>query len=158
MMICLVTLLCGCGIIARGIAAGMMDSKDIPERTGQVMEGKGTLGDFDIEILEARKTKTYDDDAAVVITYRWTNHSKQTLAFEEALDATVYQDGIELEWTIEGGDKMPSDDGYVKIKPGKSFEISVVYQLRSDSPDIEVEVSEGFPYHGFIVKKSFTLK
>lgn len=48
-------------------------------------------------------------------------------------------------------------DSEINIRPGKTLEVSQAYVLRSDSPEIEVEV-EGFDiYRGSIVKKTFTL-
>ncbi|MBR4242209.1 MAG: DUF5067 domain-containing protein [Eubacterium sp.] len=101
----------------------------------------GTIGDYVCIVKKAKICKNWEGKDAVKITYYFTNNSKEAASFDIALSDEVYQDDIQLESTFISSD----DDDWgvdVKIKPGKTKEVSKVYLLRDKKTDLEVEISE----------------
>jgi len=160
LLIFLVLPLCGCSLLY-GVLNGYRVSYDdqLEKQPARIFEGKGSVKDFDVEILEAKKAETFDGKDAVVITYRWTNNSDDTAIFMDALDTCVFQDGIQLDSSIANDDSESYlEDNMRKVRPGKTLDVSLAYELRSDSPEIEVEVSDFLFEPSIIVKKLFTLE
>lgn len=149
-----ILLLSGCSSFVRGFVDGMSRAKSTPA----VFEGKGVLGDFEVEIIGAKAVKSFDGKPAVTITYHWTNNSDQTESFMTAFQDEVFQDGIQLQMSMMDSSEADLDmTATLDIKPGKSLDITQAYELRNDSKTIEVEVSIFSVGNEPIVKKTFTL-
>lgn len=111
------------------------------------MVGTGTLGDFAVTIKGFTLGKDYEGKPAVVITYEWTNNSKETTSFAIPLTEQVFQAGIECEMAIMSSSDNYNSDNYMKdIRPGATLEVQCAYVLNDTTSPIEVEVKESFSF------------
>lgn len=102
-------------------------------------ENNNTVGDYKCVVKKAVLCKDYAKKDAVLITYEFTNNSKESVSFDVALKDDVYQDGIALETAILEDDTDLLD---VKIKPGVTKEVKKAYKLRDTKTSLDVEISE----------------
>lgn len=119
------------------------------------VENKGTLGDYDIEIISAERSETPDGEDAVSITYKWTNNSEANDCFEFCFFVEVFQSDIECTQYYSGNGKESAN-----IRPGVTMELSIQYVLNDDSGDIDIEVSSYtglFSSENVIVTKTFKM-
>lgn len=103
--------------------------------------GAGSLGDYSVEILSARKSTDYEDKDAIIIRYNFTNNSDEAASFMFATQSKAFQDGVELEMAMMMDDTYNSQDLTKEIKPGASIEVEKAFVLNGDSP-VEAEVTE----------------
>ncbi|MDR1464910.1 MAG: DUF5067 domain-containing protein [Oscillospiraceae bacterium] len=123
----------------------------------KIMQGAGTLGKYQVEILSAkRQTTEYTKDELILVTYKWTNNSSNATSFLIALDEKVYQDGIECTSTIAGDGETRKE--YADLKPGATLELTLAYELINTTSPVEVEVGESFSFSDAQVVKTFTLQ
>ena len=121
-------------------------------------EKDNEIGQYSVEILNARLTSTYDNKPAVVVTYRFTNNTNDTAtSFYIAFDDEVYQNGVGLNsaYVLKDGDPYDSDNASKEIKKGSSIEVEQAYILNDSSTPIEVEVKELFSFSDKTVSRTF---
>ncbi|MCM1286570.1 MAG: DUF5067 domain-containing protein [Acetobacter sp.] len=106
-----------------------------------VLEGD-VIGDYKCVVKSAEICKDYSGKDAVLITYEFTNNSKDATSFDVALSAKPYQDGVGLETAILLDEDTDLLD--VEIKSGVTKEVKKAYVLRDTSTELEVEISELF--------------
>ncbi len=102
---------------------------------------EGKIGDFICTVKSAKLCKNWEGKDSVLITYSFTNNSKEAQSFDVALSDDVYQDGVGLEDSFISSD----DDDFgldVKIKPGTTKEVKKVYILNDTKTQLEIEISE----------------
>lgn len=122
--------------------------------------GSGRVGSYDITIVDFKLSKDYEDSPAVIITYEWTNNDEETVGFMFAVDAQVFQGGVECETAIMmGDDDYDSELSMTEIKPGTTLTVQSAYVLRDTETPIEVEVTELFSFEKNppVVKKTFEI-
>jgi hypothetical protein len=126
--------------------------------TGAV-EGKGTVGDYDVEILDAAAAKSYDGKSAVVVHLKWKNNSDESVSFMLAASTKVFQNGVECAITVlDAKSDIDTLAATKEVKPGAEQEVWMAYSVEDDSK-IDVEVSELFTLgEGTTITKSFELK
>lgn len=114
-----------------------------PEPKDAEMEGAGTLGDYGVEIVSARKSKDYENNEAVIVKFKFTNNADETKDFLTSITVDAYQDGVELEMAMVAGadEDYDAQDMMKKIKSGASIECEIGYVMTSES-DIELEAHE----------------
>lgn len=102
---------------------------------------EGQLGDYVCTVKSATICNDWSGKKAVLITYEFTNNSKEAKSFDIALSDEAYQNGIGLETSFIDGnaDEIGLD---VKIKPGTSKDVSKVYILRDETTPIDIEITE----------------
>lgn len=105
----------------------------------KVDKDSNTIGDYKCVVKKAVLCKDYAKKDAVLITYEFTNNSKDSISFDFALKDDVYQDGVALELAIIDDDTDTFD---VKIKPGVTKEVKKAYKLRDTKTALDVEISE----------------
>ena len=121
-------------------------------------EKDNEIGQYSVEILNARLTSTYDNKPAVVVTYKFTNNTNDTAtSFYIAFDDEVYQNGVGLNsaYVLKDGDPYDSDNASKEIKKGSSIEVEQAYILNDSSTPIEVEVKELFSFSDKTVSRTF---
>lgn len=116
----------------------------------------GQLGDYYVEIKDAKIVKDYENKSAIVITYSWTNNSEKTTSAEIALMEKAFQDGIQLD-TVYVGDssKFDSDLSFKEIRPGTSLDVQCVFELPNGHSVVEFELSEFLGWSDDVVTKDF---
>lgn len=108
------------------------------------LKSETTIGNYEVEVVDAILCKDYEGKDTVIITYNFTNNSSNPASFDLALDAKAYQDGIGLENAYVLEDKYEDTDTLidVEIKPGVTKEVRKAYLLRDNVTDIEIEITE----------------
>jgi hypothetical protein len=122
--------------------------------------GSGSIGKYDVSILDHKISKDYKGNPAVIVTYEWTNNSDETTSFMFAVDASVFQSGIECETAIvTSGDDYDSELSMTDIKPGATLTVQDAYVLRDTANPIDVEVTELFSFmkNPPMVKQTFKI-
>ena len=137
-----------------GNSAGTAQQEDSKKQ-----QGSGTIGDFAIEIKDAKLTKDYLGDDAIQITYSFTNNSDEAESFGVALSAKAYQDGVELQSAIPSSSSDISTwDQYNDVKPGVTTDVIILYSLSNTTSNVEVEVIDWIGLHDETVVKTFALQ
>jgi hypothetical protein len=153
-----------CGLLALLVALTFCacsadGNEDQGTGTASGSTADSNLGDYQVEILGCRLAKTYDDKAAVIVKYKFTNNSDEAANFMFAFDETVYQDGIGLNQSYFMDDSANYDSGNQTkdIKTGASIEVEVAYELNDTTTDIEVEVEELISFSDKKITKTFKI-
>ncbi len=123
-----------------------------------VQQAEGTIGQYDVKILEASKGTSYDSKPVVIIAFEWVNNSSESAEFSSVLEATAYQDGIELE-TGYMTSEAEIDYGAAnkKIQPGASQTVYYAYETSSSS-ELLIEVTAAFGFDDKVkIAKSISL-
>lgn len=114
-----------------------------PDMTNQV--GSGTLGDFDVEIIDFQRTKDHNDNPAVIINYAWTNNSDKATSFMFSIYGKVFQRGVECDIAVlMGTDDYDFELQMKEIEPGTTLTIQCAYVLSDAISPIEIQVAELF--------------
>ena len=103
--------------------------------------GEGQVGDYAVKITGVRLGKDYDGADAIILDYDFTNNSDETTSAMESLYFQLFQDGVELDFTIITGDDNYDSDSYMKdIRPGVTLSCQCAYVLGNTTSPVEVEV------------------
>lgn len=131
-----------------------------PEETtpasGGKMEQSGTLGNFDVEIKEAKLAEDYEGNLAIVITYSWTNNSEETTSVMATMMEKAFQDGVQLDTAIIGDeDVYDSEIGMKDIRPGTTIDAQCAFVMTSETAIVEFEISEFLGFSDDLVIMNF---
>lgn len=147
------------------IASGSSDSDEtkVTQEAGEAVAesaDSNSLGDYQVEIKNARLTKNWEGKDAVVITYGFTNNADEPAAFWLAFEDDVYQGGVGLEkaYTLKDGDPYDEANQNKEIKNGVTIDVDVAYILNDTETDIEVEVKELYSFDDDVVSRVFSIK
>lgn len=147
------------------LASGSSDSEETKATqeagvavTDEVDEN--TLGDYNVEIKNARLTENWEGKPAVVITYGFTNNAEEPAAFWLAFEDNVYQGGVGLEkaYSLKDGDPYDEANQNKEIKSGVTIDVDVAYVLNDTETDLEVEVNELYSFDDDKVSRTFSIK
>lgn len=121
---------------------------------------EGDLGEYHVKILDCETgLKDCDGSPVIGITYEFTNQSGEAIAFDAALYATAYQDGVELDLALLDGDYPEEyENASRNIKPGKSLICEGYYVMRSKTAPVEAEVTELIALDSGKLVKTFEVK
>ena len=118
----------------------------------------GSLGDYDIAILSARKAFDYEGKPALVVSFKFTNNAADNKMFLSSVSGKAFQDGVQLETAIiTGDDDLRVDNQMKEIKTGATIEVDEVYLLDNETSDVESEVSELISFSDEKIVKTFKL-
>lgn len=145
------------------IASGDSDSDaDATQPAGAASDSGNadSLGQYKVEIKDARLTKDYENKPAVVVTYSFTNNADEATAFTWTFEDTVYQNGIGLEhaYVLAEGDPYDEANQMKEIKKGVTLDVEVAYVLNDSETDIVVEVAELISFSDAVVSRTFSIK
>ena len=153
----LVLSLAACGSNTASDSSGSKSSAVESPAPSPKVEGKGMVGDYEIEIKSAEKGKDYQKRDSIIVTYQFTNKSEKAQSFMIAISAKAFQDGIECTTAIDTG--TDSSALMAEIKPGASIEVKEAYVLNNTTSPVEIEVKELITFTDTgMVKKTFTLE
>lgn len=105
---------------------------------------EGSLGaqsNFEVEILNATFDTGFQDQAAIIVSFTFTNNSERETSFFNGLRAKAFQNGVELSDMVVGLDSVDTSLTMANIKPGVTLTVQQSYALRDDS-DVLIEVKE----------------
>ncbi len=104
-------------------------------------EPKNAVGDYTIDLKDSRIAKDTEGKKILIVTYTFTNNSKESKAFDFAVVDKAFQNGIEFGdvWTSYGIDGLSFDNKQKEIKPGVSLDVQCAYELNDDTTAVEIE-------------------
>ena len=135
------------------------DTTSTPTQTQQVQNNQqnttqnttqnnavGTIGDFIVTIDSSNLITDEDGTNRLLITYNFTNNSKDSESMAFAVDAKVYQDGVEIEqdltYMILYKETLENDNRNKEILPGVSVKADYVYKLANTTSDVVIRVDK----------------
>lgn len=106
--------------------------------------GKGvTAGSqFKVEVLNYAIDTSYEDKPCVVVHFKFTNNSQETISFGSEMHAKAFQNGIELDGTSVKYKSLYDeldDATYTDIRPGYSLEMVEAFEINDTTNKIEFE-------------------
>lgn len=113
-----------------------------------------------MEIKSSRLTKDYQGKDVVIVTYGFTNNSKENQAFAWAFSDKAFQNGVEPQpsYSYRFDDtEYTSDNANKEIKPGTTLDIEQAYELSDLTSDVKIEVEELFSLDSKIITKTFAI-
>lgn len=143
---------------------GTWGSEKVLSPGGQSTEGNrmaetGDIGLYHVEIGDARLAQDMEGNAAVIITYAWTNHSEATASAMVMLMERAYQDGVQLTSALTGGDTDYDSEAVSRpVFPGGTLTVQRAFQLANDTGAVTFEVSEFLSHTGDAVVKEYDLQ
>lgn len=128
------------------------------EETPQSLDA-GTLGNYEVAILGARKSSDYEGKPVVIVKYKFTNHAEENKIFMASISGKVFQNGSQLESAILAGsdETYNSQDSMKEVQPEGTLEVEQAYILSDESADLTVEVSELISLSKDKLTKTFSL-
>ena len=154
-------LLTGCGGSEGPSSAGGQMVESTASAAGETdrVVSEGKLGDYYVKILDCETgLKDCDDKPVIGVTYEFTNQSEDAIAFDSALYATAYQDGVELDLAIlDGAYPEEYENASRNIKPGKTLTCKGYYVMTSETDPVEVEVIELIALNGGKLARTFPI-
>lgn len=113
------------------------------EPESQAAKDSGSLGDFEVAILDARLGKDYNDQPALIVKYSFTNNADENKMFMASVSDKAFQGGVQLEAAIIiGDDSYSAEDSMKEIQPGAAIELEQAYLLSDETSPVDIEVSE----------------
>ncbi|MCI9576586.1 MAG: DUF5067 domain-containing protein [Clostridiales bacterium] len=125
-------------------------SSTTESNTEPVMEGKGTLGNYGIEILGVNIGENYEGEKVAIVSFIFSNiSSDEASSFGVYMNPKIYQDGVELAFSgPKESEKYKTDAQYSKVQKGGSLEVDYSVKLSNTTSPIQVEVSESSVFAG----------
>lgn len=137
-----------------------VNTTDTPiDNATEVNTTDSVIGDYTVEILGSRLTTDWEDAPVIIITYRFTNNSEETISAFAALSLRAYQNGVEL-LKAYFVDDYSSDNDMRDLRPAASLEIEVAFELDDSTSPVEFVVTEFAVFWGTpkdSVSKVFTI-
>ena len=115
-----------------------------PGAKGTRQEGSGDIGEYHIDLIEAKLSADSDGDPIILFRYLWTNNSESTDIAYGSIDCVAFQDGVELDEVDVTG--LFSGPEWKWVRPGAKIELQAGYRLTSEDAPVEFMVYE---YMGF---------
>ena len=104
----------------------------------------GDLGDYHVEIKSAVLTSDYGGSPAILITYSWTNNSRETTNALSAFIERAFQDGVQLDSAtiLSTNPQYSAGTALRDVRPGASTDVQRAYLISDSGSPVEFEVFE----------------
>lgn len=135
-------------------------TQNTPETSQSAGEqvGAGTLGDYHVEIKSAALAEEDGGNPAVIITYTWTNNSKDTSSAMVSFVEKAFQDGVQLDSATIGDSSVYDFDSMLKnVEPGGSLDVQRAYVLKDETSVVTFELTEFLSLSDDVVTMEFDL-
>lgn len=130
-------------VLALLFSLGACGQKE-PEQTKD--EKRIVIGDYEAVYQKAEIMQDYDGDDAIVVTYQFTNHSKEAASFGWSIFYVMLQGGVELETSTifvdEDSFEALSDSEFTEVQPGETVEVKSTCKLRDTQTPVEIQFSD----------------
>lgn len=137
-----------------GLAEPSTDKEDEAQTTVS-----GTLGSHEITLKGAEKGKDSDGNPILIVTYAWTNNSKENASAWLTLNETAFQDGVELDTPSSVAvDTYDVDSKRREIQPGATMDVQVSFLLRDNSSPVDIEITRVLDLDEAKVSATFDIK
>lgn len=112
------------------------------------------FGDAEV-MLKAARTKKVGSRSYLMLDFTWRNAGQDITFFAVQVDVTVFQDGVQLQ---EGFLLDEKSEIGTQLMPGKSIDVTKVYELRSDKGEIEFFVDKLMDFQNQYVDRKYSFK
>lgn len=112
------------------------------------------FGDAEVALKAARTKKVRNRDY-LMLDFTWRNAGQDITFFAVQVDVTVFQDGVQLQ---EGFLLDEKSEIGTQLMPGKSIDVTKVYELRSDKGEIELFVDKLMDFQNQYVDRKYSFK
>ena len=120
-------------------------------------ESGGKLGDYEVNILDAKKAVDYQGKPALIVSYDFTNNGSSAAMFVSSVSYQAYQNGVQLSTAVILDGTYDAEPQMKNIQPGAKLKVDAAYVLVDDSP-VTVEVTPLFSVNGKKITKVFEVK
>lgn len=118
---------------------------------------KGTVGDSYIEVKDWQIKYDYSGKPALVLTYDWTNNSKDTTSALMAVSVKGFQKGAELDIGFLLDNSIDTGSSIRDVRPGTTITVQEVFTLYDTESEVEFEITELWDFYGSSNKIEFTI-
>lgn len=118
---------------------------------------KGTVGDSYIEVKGWEIKYDYSGKPALVLTYDWTNNSKDTTSALMSVSVKGFQKGVELDIGILLDNSVDTGSSLRDVRPGTTITVQEVFTLSDTESEVEFEISELWDFYGSSKKLEFSI-
>ena len=116
----------------------------INEQTGETITStSGKIGEYEVTIYDDYEVLEYFDDThIIVVTYDFTNNSKENNTFSSAISDEVFQNGIRINSALLTYflDAKKFNGDITEIQPGATITLREAYKLRDTTSPVTIEV------------------
>lgn len=118
------------------------DEKNEVSESTDTDTSRAAIGDYEVVIKDYELIKDDEGKDAVFIAFDFTNNSKDTISFNNALYAECFQNGVELDFaTIYNGERdNVYDNKYKDIQPDTTIEVKEAYIIQDSENPLTVKV------------------
>ena len=129
--------------VSQGAGAGQSGGAPSGEISApSVMNGSGTVGDYDVSIDACVLCKDIYGKPAALVTFGWTNNGDAATSFMAALSAKAFQNGVQCDFAVLAGTNDYNSGAFMKqIEPGTAFTVQYAYCLQDDVGPVKVQVT-----------------
>lgn len=134
-----------------GLVCGLLLSRAIwPTRTrvpavtdpAETTESLPPSEDYDVVVLDARRTIDDAGGPAIVISYIWTNNSGDTVNAAELFQVKAFQDGVQLDAAAIFDIGLYDPTAFTRqLRPDAHLELQAAFRLTDESSVVEFEVT-----------------
>lgn len=118
-------------------------------------EEKGGSSDYAVTIDGFELAEDYSGEAAIVVTFTFTNGSDEDTSFLSAIHAKCFQNGVQLDTAIVSD--IDSGSTLNELKPGATTTVQEAYKL-DDESEVTVECVEFLSFNDEVIaEKTFSL-
>lgn len=101
----------------------------------------GTIGDYDVSIINSEMTTSKQGKKAILVTYSFTNNSDKVAKFAEVLSAEAYQNNEACAQAGMTNQDYDIETMLAEVNPGETKEVYEAYLLKNES-DVTIKVTK----------------
>ncbi len=98
------------------------------------------IGDFVCAVTDISKTADITGNAAIIVTYSFTNNSDEAIDFDSAFYIAPIQNGETLVRTYTGTDEDNTLWDSTATQPGETSKIERIYSLSDETSDLKIDI------------------
>lgn len=98
------------------------------------------IGDFVCDVTDISKTSDKAGNAAIIVTYSFTNNSDKEIDFDSAFYIAPMQNGETLVRTFTGTDEDNTLWDSTATQPGETSRIERIYSLSDETSDLKIDI------------------
>ncbi len=130
----------------------------IGDNSKNLIEGN-EIGDFVCDITDISKTADITGNAAIIVTYSFTNNSDNEIDFDSAFYIAPMQNDETLVRTFTGTDEDNTLWDSTATQPGETSKIERVYSLSDETSDLKIDIYDNTdPDNANYIEYQFSLE
>lgn len=142
---------------AASASSSASDNEAAAAAESEAAEGEEKSGssDYTVTIDDFELAEDYSGEAAIVVTFTFTNGSDEDTSFLSAIHAKCFQNGVQLDTAIVSD--IDSGSTLNELKPGATITVQEAYKL-DDESEVTVECVEFLSFNDEVIaEETFSL-